>query len=187
MLCDKCKKNEATIHIKEFLNNQCKTKHLCPECAVKEGHGGELNPSGLNMADLIYNINKLAESFAAEKANQSAPAVSEAANKDDGTGLECPVCSFTSSDIRKSGGQLGCPECYVTFKEILQNALPNIQQGPVHLGKRPQHESNNREALRFELEKLKKELAKLVAREEYEAAAVCRDRINALKNNLEQL
>ena len=40
---------------------------------------------------------------------------------------------------------------------------------------------------RRELEDLKKELQKLISAEEYEAAAICRDRINMLQQELDNI
>ena len=36
MLCDDCKKNEASFHYKESINNVFNEIHLCHECAKKK-------------------------------------------------------------------------------------------------------------------------------------------------------
>ncbi|MDD5518734.1 MAG: hypothetical protein PHV98_05220, partial [Candidatus Omnitrophica bacterium] len=33
MLCDICKKNEATVHLTEIIDEQMNELHLCEECA----------------------------------------------------------------------------------------------------------------------------------------------------------
>ena len=33
MLCDKCGKNNATVYIKQIINNKETTQHLCEQCA----------------------------------------------------------------------------------------------------------------------------------------------------------
>ena len=33
MLCDKCGKNEATVFVKQVINNKETKQHLCKECA----------------------------------------------------------------------------------------------------------------------------------------------------------
>jgi len=37
MICDKCKKKEAHIHITKIVNGKKTTKHLCEQCALEEG------------------------------------------------------------------------------------------------------------------------------------------------------
>lgn len=37
MLCEKCKKNMATVHYKQNINGESKQIFLCPECAREEG------------------------------------------------------------------------------------------------------------------------------------------------------
>jgi ATP-dependent Clp protease ATP-binding subunit ClpC len=37
MICDKCKKREAHIHITKIVNGKKTTKHLCEQCALEEG------------------------------------------------------------------------------------------------------------------------------------------------------
>ena len=143
MLCDICKKNEATVHIKEFHNGQCETHHLCAECAGKKDDADEL-PAAV-----------------------------------------CPECSWTTAKIRESNGKVGCPECYKVFAPILAEAFSKVQRGTLHLGKHPADKDDKSGQLRQELKRLQTELADLVAAEEYEKAAVCRDRINAIRKELE--
>ena len=59
MLCDKCKKNEATVHIKEFHNNKCTDLHLCQECASQHGPSDLLSGLGFNLADVLMNVDKI--------------------------------------------------------------------------------------------------------------------------------
>lgn len=102
------------------------------------------------------------------------------------SGPVCPGCGWNLERVRESGGRLGCPDCYRTFAPMIADALTRVQRGPVHLGKRPQSAGpGNRAALQFEIDKLRRELDGHVQREEYEEAAVCRDRIAQLKAELE--
>ena len=41
MLCDNCKKNEATIHIKEVHDGKITTSNLCGDCAKAKEEKGE--------------------------------------------------------------------------------------------------------------------------------------------------
>ena len=37
MICEKCKKNTATVHLKQTINGSVKETFLCPVCAQEEG------------------------------------------------------------------------------------------------------------------------------------------------------
>ena len=175
MLCDNCKKNEATVHIKEFHNGKCESHHLCAECAGKKEQQGEFGTLGFKLSEILFNT---AEAISKKSGEEK---ISE---KEDVT--VCPVCQWDTGKIRESGGRIGCPECYKVFAPVLAEALTKIQRGTVHLGKHPaQKDGNDYGRLRQELIRLQTQLAELVAAEEYEKAAVCRDRIIAVKQQLE--
>ena len=61
MLCDICKKREATIHIKEVKNGKCISTNLCPECAKEKELSGGLGAFGFNLAEVIFNVGKMSE------------------------------------------------------------------------------------------------------------------------------
>ncbi len=42
MICERCKKNEATFYYHENVNGNEKTYRLCPECAAEMEKKGEL-------------------------------------------------------------------------------------------------------------------------------------------------
>ena len=174
MLCDKCKKNEATVHIKEFHNNKCTDLHLCQECAGQHAPSDLFSGLGFNLADVLMNVDKITSQIKSSKGE----------NKED---VICPVCKWTTEKIAKNDGKLGCPECYKTFSPLIKNAISKVQRGAVHLGKRPRGVIDASPAVKqHELEKLTQELKKLIAAEEYESAAICRDRINLIKQELEK-
>ncbi len=178
MLCDNCKKNEATIHIKEVHNGKVVASNLCTECAREKEEKGELGSLGFNLAEVLFNLGKLTESVQAARETPPEPASDP--------GPACPGCGWTLERVRESGGRLGCPDCYRAFAPMIADALTRVQRGPVHLGKRPQSAgAGNRTALQFEIDKLRRELDGHIQREEYEEAAVCRDRIAQLKAELE--
>jgi protein arginine kinase activator len=175
MLCDKCKKNEATVHIKEFHNNKCTDLHLCQECAGQHAPADLLSGLGFNLADVLMNVDKIASQM-------------KSANGENKEATMCPVCKWTADKIAKHDGKLGCPECYKTFATLIKNAIAQVQRGAIHLGKRPRGTASSSPAIKQqELENLKKELQRLIASEEYEAAALCRDRINALNEELNKM
>ncbi len=175
MLCDVCKKCEATIHIKEMHSGETHTSNLCAACAASKEKNGELSALGFNLAEMLCNLGKIS-------AGEKPPREDAAENA-----TVCPECGWTVQKVRASGGRLGCPRCYAAFAALLAEAIRNVHRGSVHLGKRPRTASpDGRAALEAELENRRHELDALIAREEYEDAATCRDRINLLKAQLEK-
>ena len=176
MLCDICKKNEATIHIKEIHDGKIRVSNLCAGCAAEKEKKGELSALGFNLAEMLCNLGKISAGvhFQPEDAAESK--------------VVCPKCGWTLQKVRASGGRLGCPDCYTAFAQLLTEAIHNVHRGSVHLGKRPQSmPQNGRTTIEAELENRRRELDALIKREEYEEAAVCRDRINQLKAQLDRL
>ena len=175
MLCDVCKKNEATVHIKEFHNGKCESHHLCAECAGKKEQQGEFGSLGFKLSEILFNT----AGAVAEKSGS-------VKNEEPIENIVCPVCQWDTRKIRESGGKVGCPECYKVFSAVLADAFSKIQRGTVHLGKHPgRKDGNDYGRLKQELMQLQTQLADFVAKEEYEKAAVCRDRITAVKQQLE--
>jgi protein arginine kinase activator len=180
MLCDCCKKNEATIHIQEIINGEKKTLHLCGQCAAKKSQSDPtFDFGGFNLAEMLYNLSE----------NLNIPgleAPSQEKEQESAQSLVCPNCGWDIAGLRKTG-RLGCPECYNTFRKIIMEALENMHRGKLHVGKKPGADvSDESPRLMLEVMNLQKELDELVQREEYEKAAEIRDKINDLKKKLEK-
>ena len=179
MLCDNCKRNEATILIKEIRNGKAESINLCAECARLKEQQGELGSFGFNLAEVLFDLGKLTKAF---KPGAKPPEVEVPREVAEAV---CPHCGWSAEKLRQNDGQLGCPECYRTFAPLVEGAVARIQRGLVHLGKRPATGGQGGAvAMRLELERLQRELGDLIKREEYEAAAVTRDRIAVLKREL---
>ncbi|WP_176014255.1 UvrB/UvrC motif-containing protein [Victivallis sp. Marseille-Q1083] len=178
MLCEICKHNEATIHIQEIVGGNKKTMHICSDCAAQKQSNGGLDFGGFNLAEMLYNLSaKFTDPATGAKERREEDAAVEPANA-------CPNCGWDIVGLRKTG-RLGCPVCYETFKEVIDEALTKMHRGKVHVGKMPHdgHDADNSQWLR-ELTMAQQSLAESVKREEYEQAAVFRDRINELKKKL---
>lgn len=176
MLCDICHKNEATIHIQEIAGGQKKTMHLCSMCAAAKQQGGGLDLGPFNLAGLLYKLS----GSAGESENGQEPETEV-----DSGQIVCPQCSWSESKLRESG-KLGCPECYKVFGALLKEALKNMHRGTCHLGKHPVGQGSGLCVLHGELALLQKKLQQEVDKENYEAAAVLRDQINALKKQCDE-
>ncbi len=180
MLCDICKKNPATIHIQEIAGKEKKTLHLCQECAQKKAQE-DSTFQALNLAEVLYNIS-----------NQLNPEnVLHKPEKEEHPGIFCASCGWDYASFRKTG-RLGCPDCYQAFYDTLKSAIGAMHRGTTHTGKIPAAFSGtipgkseiNFAIIRKELEKLQKSLNAAVASENFERAAILRDKINELKEQL---
>lgn len=174
MICEICDKNPATIHIQEIVNGQKKVLHICAGCAAKKSTEDPLL-QGFNVAEMLYNLSgQFGLPFNPEPPHAHEHEVE----------LQCPTCGWKSEDLRKNG-KLGCEDCYGTFKTVLDSALKNMHRGTLHVGKSP-GETPDKSCghIMLEIMNLQKELDELVQREEYEKAAVIRDQINKLKQDV---
>jgi len=129
MLCDVCKKNEATIHIEEISDGKSRTVHLCGECMAKNPSAGGLELGAFNLAGILSDLTGKLKSAAAHHHEGSAP-------PEEGTELICPVCHWSARELRTTG-LLGCPECFSTFSGVLAPALATMHRGDKHRGKAP--------------------------------------------------
>lgn len=158
MLCHNCKKNPATVHLTDLLKGEKREKHLCEECAGKEGVIVKSNVS----------INEVLSSFL-----MSQPAIQELAK------LKCPQCGMTFVEFR-SQGLLGCPNDYDVFGEALEAIVERAQNGHTrHVGKNPESPLKIDPDLQ-ERRRLQRELREAIESEDYERAARLRDRLTEL-------
>ena len=85
---------------------------------------------------------------------------------------------MTRTEILKKG-RLGCDCCYETFAAEMLPVVVSLQHGDQHLGKVPKRCSAQLKSS-VEQARLRRELDKAVAGENYELAATLRDQIKAL-------
>ncbi len=167
MLCDICHENEATIHITEIINDAAKELHVCQQCAEEESIKMQQN---FGIADLLSGLMEF-------------PGLIE---KDQN--LKCPSCGMTYNDFRKLG-RLGCSVCYDAFKKVLLPLIKNIHGSTHHVGKEaPRVVTAEKQVKKMKvvskkdrITELKERLQRAVQNEEYEEAAVLRDRIKTLE------
>ncbi len=90
----------------------------------------------------------------------------------------CSCCNYTFDDILKSG-KCGCSQCYIDFYEQLLPHIKKSQNSIKHIGKTPKrHLTSDSDKSLAELQFLLKEL---ISEENYEQAAVIRDKIKKLE------
>lgn len=173
MLCDICKKNEATVHIEEFSSDgHNRTIHLCSDCMAKNPQFGGVDVTKINLAEVIYNLTEKIKGSIAKPTPKREPIPSRP--------TLCPNCGWSSDKLHKTG-RLGCPVCYSSFSAQLIPILEDMHQGAPRLYE--DFGTTASDEYIIELRELEQELAHAVEIEEYEEAAKLRDQIIALKES----
>ena len=154
MLCERCNKNVATVHLTEIVKNQKIEKHLCEQCAKEEGYTIKTHVSLEDMLTAFISHH----SDASEMAETT-----------------CPDCGMTYIDFRNEG-RLGCPHDYEVFREALDPLLERVHGKLEHTGKLPSRAGESQKRQR-DLMTMRRQLREAVEREDYEEAARLRDEI----------
>ena len=158
-LCQRCNKAKATVHITDTLP-QKRERHLCEECAEKEG---------VIVKQQHHAVNAVLQEFIKQKIGLG--------STDD---LACPKCGMTFKEFQ-SKGVLGCPHDYEAFRSVLGPLLERAHGGATHhVGKVPPTAESHvhKEA---GLLRLRRELREAIEQEDYERAARVRDQIKELE------
>lgn len=77
---------------------------------------------------------------------------------------------------------MGCSKCYDKFEPQMELLLRRIHGGGIHVGKVPARSGAGLKEKRV-LSDLKNKLQELIQKEEFEEAALIRDKIRELENN----
>lgn len=163
MMCDECGTRPAVFHLAIIVSGEKQEKNLCPTCmASMKQQFPTLDFTGF--AGLLSGF------FEAAKKSS--------ANKEPELDIQCESCGTTYETFKKTG-LLGCANCYENFHEPLEKVLHRIHGHTKHEGKVPGGIAESL-SLRVNVDRLKEQLVKAIAAEEYEAAAELRDRIRAL-------
>ena len=181
MLCDICKKNEATIHIKEMHNNKWTSLNLCAECAKKNDLEATPDMAESDITKMLIGLGKALE--------EQGKSIKQNLKKEQKTAEQqlpdipnCPICNWSVIDIKNNHGKFGCPTCYSHFRELTEQAFSKIQRAAVHTGKRPANAPNTALATyEYTLAAMEKAMAQYIADEDYESAAKLRDGIARMK------
>ena len=176
MKCEICKKNEATVHLTEIINDQTTELHICQECAKAKGAQMQQN---FGIADFLSGLVDLPSGVNKNKERIS---------------LKCESCGMTYANFKKLG-RFGCENCYESFKRVLGPLLKKIHGTTRHAGKEPKEITSPSKGhgkkfvkAKTEIEKLnelKRRLDRAIKQEEFEEAAILRDKIRAMENKNE--
>lgn len=164
MKCQKCSK-PATYHITDLdpeVPGKFTVFHYCDEHALHHLAPAASQPDSLP-------VGQLAKDLVSGTGRESSPADS----------LSCPNCQISFSEFR-STGRLGCPYDYEAFRDELMPLLENIHGEVRHSGKAPKRAPRT-SRLQNTLIRLRNDLKRAIAAEDYEAAARLRDEIQSLE------
>ncbi len=167
MLCEKCKKNEANFHITKIVNGVREEEHLCEICAKENNTMSMLQDIDFSPSFSFQNILSGFMDYMNTTTESKLPSE-----------VVCKECGTTYRGFKETG-LLGCGNCYSTFKTTIIPIVKRVQVSTEHNGKIPV-KSGGEILKKKELIRLKEELQKAIALEEYEKAAELRDKIRDL-------
>ncbi|MBC8202414.1 MAG: UvrB/UvrC motif-containing protein [Planctomycetes bacterium] len=152
--CDYCKR-PAIYHDTRVSNGITKTVSLCEDHAKEAGI--DIGPDGISIS---LTPEMMGFTFT--------PSIST-----------CPDCGMALADYKEKA-LLGCPECYVTFKEQLIPVIANLQEKHTqHVGRSPRRASADIDR-HIAIRRLLSDLERAVTQEAYEEAADIRDTLRDL-------
>ncbi|NOT00835.1 MAG: hypothetical protein HOP29_09425 [Phycisphaerales bacterium] len=163
MLCQKCRKSPATVHLLDIVppDGEKIERHFCERCSAEEGLATPKQET----------ISSMLEGFIKQSAGITA-----------GADLSCPDCGMTFREFR-STGLLGCPNDYKAFEKHLAPLIERAHRGATHhVGKGPARLDEGAPGVHTQLAKLRRQLKEAIKLEDYEEAARLRDRIKTCES-----
>jgi len=160
MKCDICRKRDALVYIQQVMGKDKVELHLCERCAKDRGITAGAEKLELSLGSLLSDLIS-AKQTAAEKA------------------VVCPSCQRTVEEFIKTQ-RIGCSECVKTFDKELREIISKAGEPGQHVGKFPRRLKAYKTYL-VDIARLKRGLKDAIGREDYERAAVLRDKIRELE------
>ena len=165
MKCERCSGRDAEVHIRHQKGKEIVEYHLCRQCAEQMAKDGLIPDMSFDFP--IENfLSGLFSGSGAMEDEEGRPAIH---------GLACGRCGLDHASFLKSG-KYGCPDCFAVFHDNLGPLLRKIHGSDIHRGIRPVTACLD-VSCSDDLEILREELRRAIENEEYERAAVIRDRI----------
>jgi len=201
MLCDNCKKNTATLHLKGITNGMKAELRLCQECSAGMANmAGMINLGNLDMPVNLENIlSNLGNLNLGNIGNTDTPISLENIFKGILESVQikgpipqisnpksvrkapgpCTICGLTYDQF-KTTGKLGCEACYQAFPKEIVALFKNVQNSSRHEGKYPKR-FGTQIRQQQEVDKLRSNLKAAINDENYEEAARIRDQIRSME------
>ena len=171
MLCQKCSKKNASVHLTKIINGSKSEIYICEDCARENG---ELD-SPLEGKFPLYQ-------FFSGMMGITGPESAEAVMPVEEAGMQCAACGLTYAQFGQIG-RFGCDRCYESFSRNILPLFRRLHGNQKHMGKIPTRAGTSLK-LRKKIDHLKMELRKKVTEEDFEEAAQLRDQIRELEKKL---
>ena len=155
MICEVCKKNEATIVFQIFSGGQLATKTICAQCAMKAQSDIARTLWGIGM-----HMHERTNEETASDANEAMP------------DKFCSACGSSVGAVDKDT-VLGCPNCYDALDEEAVDALSEQRSGTAAT-----EVTQETEGVKISIEQMAHKLREAIVSEDFEQAASLRDQIN---------
>jgi len=174
-MCEKCQKNQASVHMQQFLNGQKVELHLCQDCAFK-----------IDNPEMLVSLENIFKGFLDQLNTKyfqpgMAPGGAAGSVKQTRSIKACSRCGMTFNKF-KTGGRLGCDVCYQSFAKEVEVLLKNVQGSTRHEGKYPRRMGAGILS-KLQISELRAQLKNAIEEENYEEAARLRDEIRELESS----
>ncbi|MEJ2664343.1 MAG: UvrB/UvrC motif-containing protein [Spirochaetia bacterium] len=165
MTCEICCIRDAVFHIKQIVGKEEIELHLCQSCAAVRGINTINENEDFSIGELLNNLMDIKSGL------KKGPAKTV-----------CPKCKFTFDKFKKTG-RLGCSECFTVFSKQIRVLMHKMFGSISHKGKYPL----KLQAYKMyvdDIQSLKIKLDEALEREDYEEAAVLRDKIKVMQEKV---
>lgn len=170
MLCERCGKKAASVHVTKIVNGHKTELYLCDTCAQEKGEDFSFEGK-FPLHQFFSGLMSFIPSGGGETVAPSTY-----------SGLQCPACGLTYTQFGQIG-HFGCDQCYEAFGKNLVPLLRRLHGNQKHIGKIPAR-AGSFIKIKKEVERLREELQKKVAEEAFEEAAKLRDKIRQLEGKI---
>ena len=176
MKCQNCGEHEANFKYTEIVNGVKKQLNLCQECARE---------LGLDDFNIPIDFSSFFGDFLNEYNDSSFIPMLTKQNE-----LTCNSCGMTYDEFMSSG-KFGCSHCYEVFSDRIEPVLKRLHGGTKYLGRKSSasasgtqpkaKKAETKKTENTELADLKEQLKQAIKVENYEEAAVLRDKIKKIE------
>lgn len=165
MKCQECQERPATVRLVRIVGGQKTEQYLCQECAQERGEVAMPFQPQFPFGNLLVGM--MGDEW--WSGPRKAPV----------TSVRCEECGLTHEEFSRTG-LLGCGECYHALARVVDPILARVHGHSRHTGKTPRR-ARSQIAVDERLDELRRQLEDLVRREEFEQAAMVRDRIREIE------
>jgi len=159
--CEVCNQRESVVHVQQIIGDEKVDMYLCEVCAAEKGISKQSDRVELSLSQLLTGLFSSAQPGAEVDLDA------------------CPNCGTGIETLRKEG-RLGCAECYQSFASEIRSFQKKLAGTVHHAGKLPRKLRTYKELI-VDRHELETKLEDAVRNEDYEEAAILRDRIRDIE------